>query len=117
MFGKKQYASIIGIPATQATIMADIFDERDRQDAKWGTQNHPDGTGTLYQIRQSVAARAVCNEAASRGQVTWNVILNEEVKEAFAESDPVKLRTELIQVAAVAMSWIEAIDRRSNESN
>ena len=35
------------------------------------------------------------------------------VGEAFAESDPDKLRTELIQVAAVAVAWIESIDRNS----
>ena len=28
-----------------------------------------------------------------------------------AESDPVKLRAELVQVAAVAVAWVEKIDR------
>ena len=31
---------------------------------------------------------------------------------ALAEVEPAKLREELIQVAAVAVAWIEAIDRR-----
>lgn len=30
----------------------------------------------------------------------------------MAEKDPVNLRAELIQVAAVAVAWVEAIDRR-----
>ena len=40
-------------------------------------------------------------------------ILAEEVAEVYAESDPDRLRAELIQVAAVCVQWIEAIDGRS----
>lgn len=43
----------------------------------------------------------------------WLHILREEVAEAFAETDPVALRGELVQVAAVAVAWAEAIDRRT----
>lgn len=39
-------------------------------------------------------------------------ILDAEVCEAFDESDSKKLRANLVQVAAVAVNWIEAIDRR-----
>ena len=39
-------------------------------------------------------------------------ILNEEVAEVYAESDPVRQREELVQVAAVAVQMIEVIDRR-----
>jgi hypothetical protein len=35
------------------------------------------------------------------------------VAEALAEDDPTLLRAELIQVAAVAVAWVEAIDRRT----
>jgi hypothetical protein len=42
-------------------------------------------------------------------------VLDEEVWEAFAESDPAKLRAELVQVAAVAFRWIEALDARKGE--
>lgn len=44
---------------------------------------------------------------------TWLLIALEEVFEALAESDPAKLRAELVQSAAVHVAWIEAIDRRS----
>lgn len=47
------------------------------------------------------------------GTVTWWHILREEVFEAAAEEDPDKLRAELVQVAAVALKWAEAIDRRN----
>ena len=36
----------------------------------------------------------------------------EEVAEAFAEADVRRLRAELVQCAAVAVKWVEAIDRR-----
>lgn len=63
--------------------------ERIKQDAKWGIQDH-DAKG-------------------------WLPILTEEVGEAakaMNENDP-GLREELIQVAAVAMAWVEAMDRRA----
>jgi hypothetical protein len=50
----------------------------------------------------------------STKQLTWRDILLEEVYEAFAETDSDRLREELIQVAAVALSWVDAIDRRKS---
>jgi len=44
------------------------------------------------------------------GTVTWWQILREEVFEAAAESQPRELRAELIQVAAVALEMIDALD-------
>jgi hypothetical protein len=92
------------------------MDERARQDAKWGEQNHPNGTGdepgSRLRAKQADHAREVCQKHAADGTVTWLDILREELAEAFAESDPVNLRSELIQVAAVAVAWVEAIDRR-----
>lgn len=47
------------------------------------------------------------------GTVTWWHILREEVFEAAAEDDPAKLRAELIQVAAVALKMIDALDHQT----
>jgi hypothetical protein len=96
---------------TLADILAEITAERARQDAKFGEQNHPDGTGEIYR-RDADLARDRCQRAHRRGGLTFQHILDEEVAEAYAESDPAKLREELVQVAAVAVAWIEAIDRR-----
>lgn len=60
----------------------------------------------------SNVARQTTDLHARTGQLTWKDILNEEFYEAMAEEEPVKLRTELIQVSAVAAAWAEAIDRR-----
>jgi len=93
-------------------ILGEVRLERAAQDEKWGEQNHPDGTGADFYKRSADAHRLQCDEKFRRGQGTWNDILLEEVYEALAESDPAKLRVELIQVAAVATAWVEAIDRR-----
>lgn len=108
------------------TVLEEIAAERAAQDARWGEQNHPDGTGTNWvdQIRPAFGwsgpeaehaaelARNDCQRAARRGEATWLRILREKMVEAYAETDPAKLRAELIQVAAVAAAWAEAIDRR-----
>ena len=95
-------------------ILVEVLDERAKQDKKWGVQNHPDGTGDGVWPEEARRAKAICNSAAKNGDVIWLDILNKEICEAFAESDPKKLRAELIQVAAVAVAWIEAIDRRKD---
>ncbi len=85
--------------------------ERWAQNDKWGEQNHPDGTTVQFKGAAD-QARLVCDLAAREGCLTWTNILLEEVHEALAEEDSAKLHAELIQVAAVATAWAEAIDRR-----
>lgn len=92
-------------------ICREVFEERTRQDKKWGEQNHPDGTGSVFESEASFF-RGVCDSAHEKGQNNWLNILREEVYEAFAESSVENLRKELIQVAAVAVSWVGSIDRR-----
>lgn len=108
------------------TVIHEIAVERGRQEQVWGEQNHPDGTGTdwvsgiipAYGWKDPVAAHVAdlakrdCKQAATRGTQTWLKIAREEMAEAFAETDPDKLRIELVQTAAVLVNWIQAIDRR-----
>lgn len=109
-------------------VAEEVIGERLRQDQQWGEQGHPDGIHPGINWATEIApafergdvavqiasiARKECQRAARQGEVTWLKILREEVAEAFAETDPVKLRAELLQVAAVAVAWIEAIDRRT----
>lgn len=98
-------------------VLHDIAEERARQDAKWGEQRHRDGTGAAYSLSEVAElkvhfARTRCDRAFDRGNGSWEHILYEEFCEAMAEDDPVLLRAELIQVAAVTAHWIEAIDAR-----
>lgn len=107
------------IPATRNPsvvtdrVLSEVLAERIRQDDRWGEQNHPDGTGALSQVLEADKAREGCKAAFARGEGTWMHVLIEEVFEVFAEEDPSKVRTELLQVAAVAVAWVEAIDRRA----
>jgi hypothetical protein len=105
------------VEALQAAAPSDVLEEiraeRARQDARWGVQNHPDGTGDSYWRQHADSQRTMVQHEASAGRSNWTNILREEIYEAFAEDDPAKLRTELVQVAAVAAAWIEAIDRRA----
>lgn len=93
-------------------VVADVRKERASQDEQWGEEDHPDGTGTLVWQREAGLVRRRTEQRFADGRGTWLDILAEEVTEAFAESDPYKLREELVQAAAVAVGWIEAIDRR-----
>ncbi len=97
---------------TWTPILAEVSDERERQVAKWGEQNHPDGTGRDGDAEMARLDRAKC-KANGPDEDNFRDILQEEVSEAFAETHPKALRNELVQVAAVAVQWIEAIDRRS----
>lgn len=73
------------------SIINDIVKERNRQDVLWGADR---------------------DLSHSR----WLAILVEEVGEvakAMQEGDWRDIRTELTQVAAVAVAWIENIDRNN----
>ena len=90
-----------------------VVEERLRQFDKFGEQNHPDGTlDNRATHARADGAKAVCAAASALGTLSWSDILVEEIAEALAETDPVKLEAELIQVAAVAVAWVEAIRRR-----
>lgn len=94
-------------------VFIDVINERINQEAQWGEQNHPDGTGGRHHAMRAADAKYFCDRHFGEGKGTWADILNEEFWEVLAESDPAKLRAELIQVAAVAVAWVEAIDRRT----
>jgi hypothetical protein len=95
---------------TISRALLEVAAERAQQDDKWGEQNHPDGTGQ-HLAHYAAAAQRLTDSMTQRGRITYRHILDEEVREAFAESDRDKLRAELIQVAAVAVAWIEKLDR------
>ncbi|MGW2721383.1 hypothetical protein [Streptomyces sp. NPDC001492] len=99
---------------TTDRVLQEVLAERIQQDAKWGEQNHPDGTGISPEQRKLADnARAMCQQVFAEGCGDWAHVLFEEVREALAESDAAKLRAELVQVGAVAVAWIECIDRRT----
>ncbi|WP_067469595.1 nucleoside triphosphate pyrophosphohydrolase [Actinomadura macra] len=94
-----------------ARVLTDIAAERDAQDRMWGCQEFPDGSGPEF-IELAEKAKRECSAAAKQGRLTWRHVLTEEFFEALAETEPGRLRTELVQTAAVAVKWIESLDRR-----
>ncbi|MFB4280818.1 hypothetical protein ACBJ59_36400 [Nonomuraea sp. MTCD27] len=97
--------------ANLTTEEDEVREEMRRQHAKFGPQNHPDGTGLPGSVMEADEARARC-KANGPEQDNWRDILDEEVREAFAETDPDALLVELLQVEAVARQWRLAIRRR-----
>lgn len=77
-------------PSGTRLVLADVVAERMAQDAKWGEQNHP--------------------------SEVWLAILSEEVGEMAktmlpGEGTLFDTRDEAVQVAAVAVAFVESIDR------
>lgn len=97
---------------SQADVLEDLLGERDRQDLKFGEQSHNDGTGPQF-VGLANSARNACDRAFDQGRGTWLHILREEFYEAASETDPDALRAELLQVAAVAVAWVQHLDRRA----
>ncbi|MDH2429486.1 hypothetical protein [Sphaerisporangium sp. TRM90804] len=100
-----------GVPGSLGRALGDVGAERVAQDMRWGIRDHPDGTGP-HAGEAAELAKGETAAAFADGSLTWRHILIEEVLEAFAEDDPARLRAELVQVAAVATKWIQALDRR-----
>lgn len=82
----------------QSRALTSVLRERKRQDEKWGVQDHD--------------------------AFTWMAILSEEVGEAAQEALTERygasgnghgnIREEVVHIAAVALAWIENIDRRTD---
>ena len=82
----------------RADAFALVYAERERQHAKW-SGGHAWGAGD-------------CSSEAVPEPVKATVLLKEvgEVARAVLERDVDQLRTELVQVAAVAVAWLEGLD-------
>lgn len=105
-------------------VLMDVAAERYRQIDRYGSNDDlEDGTGpeTRWLLPfTTISAEAIEAELRSdyedydleMGKPTWCHLVREELAEAFKESDPVRLREELVQVAALCVSWIESMDAR-----
>ena len=103
-------------------VLDDVVVECARQIVLHGVQNPPDFdpqchlapefVPAYYGLPTEDDAKARCQGSFASGHGSWGDILVEEVAEAFSAPSLPQLREELVQVAAVAASWIAAIDRR-----
>lgn len=95
-------------------ILAEIAAERQRQDAKWGQQNHPSfrqGYPWMTAALMEHTAKMGCGQRFAAGVGDWSSILAEEFAEACNSRTLENLKSELIQVAAVCVAWYESIER------
>lgn len=95
--------------------------ERIDQEERYGERNvtAEDGTGpdTCWLLPYTGAAASVIQsdlredyeDYEEEAQVTWLHLVREEVAEAFQEQDPERLLEELVQVAALCVSWAERL--------
>jgi len=102
-------------PFPLMTAIKEIINERARQVIKWGKQSWPDGTGKPTAQTFAESAKSLNDYERTTGETNWARILEEEFWEALTETDPKKLREELVQVAAVAVAWVEDIDTRGDK--
>src|SRR5690349_12816800 len=87
-----------------------VWAERLRQISKWGLQTRPSGSSAADWKGEELYVKELYEQRLQAGELTWVDILREEVVEAFAEEDPEKLAVELVQVMAVAASWLQDME-------
>jgi hypothetical protein len=110
-------------------VLSEVLAERHRQVAQYGLNDEClDGTGPEVLWLEKTDVNLDLRDAteiedafriqyerycrAHGGVPTWMLLVREEIAEAFKESDPERLTAELVQVAALCVSWVEAIRRR-----
>lgn len=113
------------VSPSRVRVLVNVHDERERQDRKFGRdrdhpltysgfRGRPHDLCAAYGLPGAQEAQARCDAAMKAGRVTYGHILVEEVCEVFeaaAEGDMVAVRKELVQVVAVGVAAIEALDR------
>lgn len=101
-------------PDATCSVLAEVAEERRRQDETWGRQDHLwYSIDADRNVPRPSNARTIVENRAFYGTLRYSDILLEEVCEALSEPEDADARAELVQVAAVAVAAVEAIDRRS----
>lgn len=109
---------------TTAVVLQAVSAERVHQYARYGSNSRLlDGTGPDVHWIPAYPHGAKDIEAVFRddydghggdGGASWMRLVREEIAEAFQETDPARLEEELIQVAALAVSWVEKLRERKH---
>lgn len=91
-----------------AAVLADVGAERQRQDARWGQQDHA----------PEVWLMVLAEEVGEANQAAFEHLFPRFDKHAAQRGprSPADYRRELVQVAAVAVAAIESLDRQSGSA-
>jgi hypothetical protein len=106
-------APVVAGELTPKTVFDEVKAELTRAQAKFPDQhlpNFPERMDWDHAAAERDQAQELTDRCHASGVVTWWHVLREEIYEAFAESNPAKLRAELVQVAAMAIRWIEDLE-------
>lgn len=106
-------APVVAGELTPKTVFDEVKAELARAQAKFPDEhlpNFPERMDWDHAAAERDQAQELTDRCHASGVVTWWHVLREEIYEAFAESDPAKLRAELVQVAAMAIRWIEDLE-------
>lgn len=112
----------IDLSRTQA-VLARVLNERRAQEVRYGHVNPKLVSGTGSETRwlgpytgdsaeqiQKVLRRDYEGWEDENEMPTWAHLVREEIAEAFQEEDPERLAEELVQVAALCVSWVERLE-------
>jgi AbrB family looped-hinge helix DNA binding protein len=89
------------LPQQLSPAIGAVISERYRQDAKWGEQNHE------LQFWMGILMEEVGELAQAVNETVFNNGPEEQAKGGYAN-----MRAEAVQVAAVAVAFVEMLDRR-----
>lgn len=105
-------------------VLRDVLRERAAQVARYGLNDDLEfGTGPdvawLTPLSEAAATeveagfrRFYDDYVEAHGKPTWSLLIREELAETLQESDPIRLRQEAIQTAALLVSMVAQIDAR-----
>lgn len=108
-------------PDRTRVVLERVFEERQAQEARYGEVNTTCQSGTGPNVRWllplhggsatqiEMLLREDYEAFEDEAPVTWLHLVREEIAEAFKEDDPARLAEELIQVAALCVSWVERL--------
>lgn len=100
----------------ETRIVSELLEERANQHIKWGEQNLPfENYGSIRaagQIASLEQARRNYELALSANDLTFLDIFNEELWEVIEAPTLKEQRKELVQLGAVVIQAIAALDRR-----
>lgn len=112
----------------RSKVLDDILDERARQDRKWGVQNHhPAVWMAILGEEVGEAVDTMDRPECEHGNALQKLVLAGEDCKAICENPKAWIRpmlpgrglenyrAELVQVAAVALSAIECLDRNAGK--
>jgi hypothetical protein len=102
---------------TWRLVVEDVLTEFARVVVLQGEHDRRDGTSRHDYGNQAEQAAFSVRRARGKTKLTWRHLLTELYWAALAETSDKALRERLLRLAALALLWASAIDRRAAKTN